>query len=329
MTVNKLERSASLSLISEVLMGGGTVENNERRRRNGLGNIFEGMSHEDISKFQTYSTRINGRSLSCPCNKTKTTDGQKTLSSEPSVGKRRYHLLHNKRWSCRRNALGHIFAGIPSERIKDLLCCKRRQRRLALADIFTGIPQEDINKLLSVSTDISDHSDELKTETVRSHLDAKLCQRRCALGNIFIDIPAEEVQKLVSKKSITGCLDENAVVDDNENAIDNDVHCSKVTDWNIENSEESENGLNEELDFQTDIYMRAFFSSLMKQHHKQRLGYMMRTMSMPCYSQFDMEQQMSTYRRRNGQWDVLNTVTCQDYNSLKGQYVSSVVFATC
>ena len=326
-----MERSASLSLIHEILWDGGGVANVERRRRNGLGNIFQGLAEEDISKLHTFSKRVYGRTLSCPCGREVVSDNIMKKDSKPTVSKRKFHLLHNKRWTQRRLALGDIFTGIPKDKLKGLLRCKQRQRRLALADIFAGIPQEKVSELIE-RIDCSKEGVETSgvDKDCQNNKTQPCRRRRFALGDIFVDIPLEEVHKLISETNIPESIREMDTINCKVSATENDDHISKVVDWNIENGDDSENRMEQgvEEDLQNQMYMGTFFSSLMKQHHKERCGYMIRTMSMPCYSQFDMEQKLSSVGRRNGQWDVLSELSCQEHDSLKGQYVSSVIFAS-
>lgn len=329
-----MERSASLTLIHEVLLDGGDVANVGHRRRNGLGNIFQGVAEEDLNKLKTISNKVNVRSLSCPCGREVVNDNKMYTRSKPTVSKRKFHLLHNKRWTRRRMALGDIFTDIPKAKIKELLRCKQRQRRLALADIFAGIPQDKISELIDVSTV---RTGCLKTESTNDGDDS--CQingkqpnrrRRFALGDIFFDIPVEEVKKLISETNFSESIRDENTMNYMESATENYAKTSEVVDWTIENDSDIGDGLEQGFgdSLQNQLYMRTFFSSLIKHHHKQRCGYMMRTMSMPCYSQFDMEQKLPVDRRRNGQWNVLSDLSCQEHDSLKGQYVSSVIFAS-
>ena len=338
-----MERSASLTLIHEVLLDGGDTANVGHRRRNGLGNIFQGVPLEDLSKLQTISNRLNGRSSSCPCSPAVARDNKKVGSdtkrcniSKPTFSKRKFHLLHNKRWTQRRMALGDIFTEISKDKVKELLRSKQRQRRLALADIFAGIPQDKVSELISENTGISGcqmtklkiHGEESCHRNGKEHNR----RRRFALGDIFVNIPSEEVKKLISDetKSSDDSVREADTTKNHESAIEKDVKQSKVVDWDIENDSGFDDGPDQVFDdnLQNQLYMKTFFSSLIKQQHKQRCGYMMRTMSMPCYSQFDMEQKLPSNRRRNGQWDVLSDLSCQEHDSLKGQYVSNVIFAS-
>ena len=284
-----MERSASLTLIHEVMLDGVDVANVGHRRRNGLGNIFQGVAEEDLNKLKSISSRVNGRSLSCPCGREVVSDNKIYTRSKPTVSKRKFHLLHNKRWTRRRMALGNIFTEIPKDKIKELLRCKQRQRRLALADIFAGIPQEKISELINES---AMRTDCLKTVSTNDGDDS--CQinnkqpnrrRRFALGDIFVDIPSEEVKKLIFENNLSECIREADTINSVESATENDEQSSKVVDWNIENDSDNGDGLEQVLgdNLQNQMYMRTFFSSLIKHHHKQRCGYMMRTMSMPCY----------------------------------------------
>ena len=283
-----MERSASLTLIHEVMLDGVDVANVGHRRRNGLGNIFQGVAEEDLNKLKAISSRVNGRSLSCPCGREVVSDNKMYTRSKPTVSKRKFHLLHNKRWTRRRMALGNIFTEIPKDKIKELLRCKQRQRRLALADIFDGIPQEKVSELINesekrtrclmtVSKNGGDDSCQINNKSNR--------RRRFALGDIFVDIPAEEVKKLISENNFSECIREADTINSVESATENDEQSSKVVDWNIENDSDNGDGLEQVLgdNLQNRMYMRTFFSSLIKHHHKQRCGYMMRTMSMPCY----------------------------------------------
>ena len=321
-----MERSASLSLIHEVLWDVGGVANVERRR-NGLGNIFQGLAEEDISKLHTFSSRVCGRSLSCPCGR-EVVDNTMEKGSKPTVSKRKFHLLHNKRWARRRLALGDIFTGIPKDKIKELLRCKQRQRRLALADIFAGIPQEKVSELIERIDCSKEGVETSGVDKDCPNNKTRPCRlRRFALGDIFVDISLEEVHKLISETNIPESIREMDTINSKVSATENDDHSFKVVDWNIENGDNRMEQRVEE-DLQNQMYMRTFFSSLMKQHHKQRCGYMIRTMSMPCYSQFDMEPKLPSVGRRNGQWDVLSELSFQEHDSLKGQYVSSLIFAS-
>lgn len=351
MTGGKLDRRASLSSSHEVLLEGETDSNVEHRRRNGLGDIFQGLSQNDISKLRVHPPTMNRRSLSCPCSSDVTTG----RVSKQHHSKRRFHLLHNKRWIRRRMALGHIFAGIPPEKINELLCPaedKRsfqkqtnhllsfedeenvkllHQRRFGLADIFAGVPEDKIKKIICDSLyntesrcPISD--EEFLKKDIELRFKSAHCRRRCGLGNIFVAISAAEVDKLISK-TVQLTTDETIVLENStDSAIENKSGDKEEYESSSPSYGDKEMDRLEKEDSENNLYMKAFFSSLMKRHCKQRLR---RRMSLPCYSQYDMAQQLSTDKRRNGQWDVLSDVTCQEYYSLKGQYVSSVAFASC
>lgn len=334
MTGVKLERCASLSLSQEMLTAGQPVSNVGHRRRNGLGNIFQGMSQNDISQLRVR----NGRSLSCPCR------GDVTTSQSNS--KTRYHLLHQKRWIQRRMAMGNIFADIAQEKVHELLstnenmsCFQKlieyletsedkenmkmsRQRRFALSDIFVGIPEAEIQELICRCLDNNDpkppssNNEEMFGTEIDSRFKRACCRRRFGLGDIFIDIPDAERARLTGQKAHVTVTAENST----EN---------KEQESSSSLPFEGENECFDKEDSENNLYLKTFFRSIINQHQKQRVRHMNRTMSLPCYSQFDMAQHLYTDKRRNGQWDVLNDVTCQDYCSLKGRYASSVVFASC
>ena len=477
MTVGRLERSVSLSIIHDVVLGGETVPSVERRRRNGLGNIFQGLSQNDINELRSPAKRLNWRSSSCPCSGSNF-DNSNDSRTRHSTGKRKYHLLHSKRLRRRRMALGDIFTGIPHETVTKLMCKTiinriasartlssedtlkdsednlnlpvvraLHQRRFALADIFAGIPQDKVSDLGRVMLAFSgeesliqdsvrfnsrrrcalgdifegipeDKIDELKraaqgscdsstvchysdddslipdSEDTELRCSMALCRRRrFALGNIFINIPQEKVRELSCDDvkrcdsclvllSECSCSTEDTLIQDNEDVkpllneglnrrrcaladifagvpveevakllsvINNDGsnkdnesedgatcvdNVRENNDCNTYVRDTSEHGEKNELkgeleDCQSDTYMDTFFKSLLEQQHRQGSGYLVRAMSMPCYSQYDLAQQLSSDKRRNGQWDILSDITWQDYYSLKGQYVSTVVFASC
>lgn len=357
MTGGKKERSASLSLIHEQLSMGETVSTVGRRRRNGLGDIFQGLSQNDVNTLRAHSASLNGRSLSCPCARGTNNDSQGDSSSKRSNSKRRFHLLHNKHWARRRIALGDIFADIPSSKINELLClslhensshkpeCENRslhKRRFALADIFSCVPVDKIEELIHGSIDNEDlrarlsdcpssEEEYLENEVFDTDSDLRLskaqCRRRCALGNIFVDISPEGVEKLISRTNEV--TDEETVVFENKCSAETVTENQTISNTVLCRNEEIDEHVNELNDYQSNLYVRTFFRSLLNQHHKHRLGYMTRTMSLPCYTQYDMAQHVSTDKRRNGQGDVLCDISCQDFYSLKGKYVSSVVYASC
>lgn len=189
MTGGKSERSNSLTL--EDMSEGGTVSNVERRRRNGLSNIFQGMSENDISALRAQSVLLDGQNSACQCcgGVDNGTTGNRT--SKRSSRKRKDNLPHDKQWSRRRKALGDIFEDIPPGKINELICsnvnertfqkltshlesCEfkenstYKQRRCALADIFAGVPEEKLKELTGANDDINVNSSVTKTRHLES-----------------------------------------------------------------------------------------------------------------------------------------------------------------
>lgn len=353
-----LKRTESLTQVHEALFMGETASKNvARRRRNGLADIFQGMSQNDINELRTHSFMLNRRSSSCPCGSGDKISGQRN-------SKRRFHLLHNKRWARRRMALGDIFANIPMEGIKKLLyggleerlinsrdlCADNEnnellsKRRFALADIFTDVPEEKVKRLLD---DFLDQNNEQSPQNLIKEGNSNVaaataggierkfkrtqCRRRFALGNIFMGIPEKVVEKLVNENkgdsvaetTVLHTFSENNFDFNGEQQLENkskDGCCGNI---------EMDKPTDEFMDKQNEPYMKTFFRSLVERHHKQRLGQLNRRMSLPCCSQFDMAQRLSRDSNADGQWEVLSDETCHDNHFLKGHYVSNVVFASC
>ena len=231
MTGGKSERS------TEDMSEGGTVSNVERRRRNGLGNIFQGISESDIGTLQGHSVALHEQSSACQCCGVVDNDAICSRTSKRSNKKRKDNIPYNKQWSRRRKALGDIFEDIPPGKINELICsnidertfqkltshlesCEFRensthkQRRCALADIFAGISEEKLNDLTGKTVDSNvtktkcldncpnseDDSTINNAEDIGVQFQRVYSRRRRALGNIFVDISPENVDTIVSKR---------------------------------------------------------------------------------------------------------------------------------
>ena len=472
MTVGRVERRFSSTALHDMLAGE-TMVGVEHRRRNGLGNIFMGLSERDISELQSPMKRKNSRSLSCPCSEYDETVHKREWRKRNTSSRRSRHAEHiNQRRMAladifsgvsnetvktflhrntesritndrdlsefgstdeelltasgplchRRLALADVFAGIPSEKVRELYftalisnCSNNdtfsqdnavtnlpynKQRRCALGNIFAGIPQTEINELrCAVHKFLSSSIPDMEDTELRCR--AMFCRRRFALGVIFADIQKETVGELNDNSEhacdscltfLSGCpcsIEETVVNDNDDIAMPSKVELERrrcalwdiftgipteelaklgIEDQNSNNEEylreetnrfslimksdsfslegieagnesrtrDQDNCRDRESDKTNTTFndchsdaIDELFNTLLGQQQRKRPRQIVRAMSVPCYSQYEKALQLSADRRRNGQWDVLGDINIHDVCSLREQYVSNVIFASC